>query len=416
MHTLGSLNIVPVWLEADHLVSTARFLLEGHRVPALGIVDQDRKLIGWVTPHSLLQADGNQTLREFISSAPQSVASDLAVREAATVFVDREADFLPVEEHGKYIGVITARSLIGKLKESWDPMTSLPWSDALRDWGVKKLKEGIEIAVLFIDLNQFGKFNKSYGHVVGDHVLQRVATHLQEHTDPKTDLVVRYGGDEFAIGTTRERDQAVRLAEIIRGNGKGLNIPDAPVPIEFSVGIYGGRRTKVREDIHEPANVDNLVNLASQDCLANKHVEIPSYLEKSEGESKSESLQHAADEKLSVYPVIETIQVDDDPQSLSYVVLRTPVGLSVGVGIKMGRSPVDSVASATAKALEKAYSGSEMHILDLRSIKGGSTELITLECKVTRDGFEREITAEVEANEDLYVSVASAVISAFFAE
>jgi IMP dehydrogenase len=420
MHTLGALNIVPVWLEPDHLVWTARLLLEGHRVPAIGVVDSNHKLIGWVTPHLLQQADPNHKLREYMSAAPVGIDMNLAPREAASLFIDREADYLPVNHQNQFVGVATARSLLGKLRESWDPMTSLPWSDVLREWGIKQLQDGVEIAILFVDLNQFGKFNKHYGHVIGDRVLQRVARHLQEHCDPKTDVVVRYGGDEFAIGTIRDREHAVLLAEALRGDGKGLTIPDIEVPIEFSIGIYGGRRIKVRENIHEPANVDNLVNLASQDCLANKHIAVPSYLHQSDDEEQTASGRQPVAEAINLpvdgSPVIETIQVDDDPQSLSYVVLRTNTGLHVGVAEKTGRSQGESVALATAKALERAYSGCRVEVKDLKSTVAGSTELITLEVTVQRDGFEREITAEVEANGDLPHSVASAVVSAFFAE
>jgi hypothetical protein len=97
-------------------------------------------------------------------------------------------------------------------------------------------------------------------------------------------------------------------------------------------------------------------------------------------------------------------------------VLRNETGLSVGTSLKMGRSLADSVAIATSKALEKAYPDSSITIDDLKVTKAGSTELVTLDTTVVRDGFQRSVTAEVEANDDLAESVASGVISAYFAE
>ena len=82
----------------------------------------------------------------------------------------------------------------------------------------------------------------------------------------------------------------------------------------------------------------------------------------------------------------------------------------------MGRAVAESVAMATAKALEKAYPESSIQVDNLRVNKAGSTELVTIETTVVRDGFQRSVTAEVEASDDLALSVASAVISAFFAE
>ena len=109
-----------------------------------------------------------------------------------------------------------AKALLGQLRQSFDPMTQLPWSDALRDWGAEQLRHSNEIAVIFIDLNKFGAFNKQYGHVIGDKVLQGVVQALKDVLDPATDLLVRYGGDEFAIGTLRDRDEADILVDSLR--------------------------------------------------------------------------------------------------------------------------------------------------------------------------------------------------------
>jgi hypothetical protein len=116
------------------------------------------------------------------------------------------------------------------------------------------------------------------------------------------------------------------------------------------------------------------------------------------------------------YAVVETVQADEDPNSLTYAVVRSSGGLSVGTSLKMGRSLAESIAIATAKALEKAYPESSITIDSLIVTKAGSTELISLETTVVRDGFQRSVKAEVEANDDLGESVASGVISAFFAE
>lgn len=53
-------------------------------------------------------------------------------------------------------------------------------------------------AVLYVDLDDFKGINDTFGHKVGDLILQRVARVL-EKTFRETDTVARIGGDEFAI-------------------------------------------------------------------------------------------------------------------------------------------------------------------------------------------------------------------------
>jgi diguanylate cyclase (GGDEF)-like protein/PAS domain S-box-containing protein len=54
------------------------------------------------------------------------------------------------------------------------------------------------IAFLMIDVNRFKEINDRYGHQVGDEILKQVASSLREAVR-ETDIVVRYGGDEFLI-------------------------------------------------------------------------------------------------------------------------------------------------------------------------------------------------------------------------
>ena len=448
MYSIESLPLIRVWLDAEQLASTARLLMDGHRVPAIGVVDSDRNLIGWVTQLQVFGATAQTKLGDIMVSAPSPLDAHVSVREAASELIKQDIDCLPVIQHGKFSSIVTSRSLLGKLRESYDPMTELPWSDALRDWGIDQLEKGVEIVILFVDLNDFGKFNKQFGHVVGDRVIQKVSSHLRSKIDPKTDILVRYGGDEFAIGTSRDRDDADDLMAAILGDGTGLRVDSVDQSVTFTVGIYGGRRTKTRTDVHGASNLDNLVNLASGDCLARKEgtaVEEPATEDAHELEPPAvaavvdaqvepafeEIPSKAVVSQMNWTPnapntdptgsheskaVVETVQADDEPNSLTYVVIRVGDKQFVGTSVKMGHSKAESIAIATGKALEKAFPGVKVNIDSVLIESKGSTDLVTARVRTTKGNLERDVTAQAEANGDLEDTIGLAVFSAFLAE
>ncbi len=58
--------------------------------------------------------------------------------------------------------------------------------------------EGTSFSVLLLDIDHFKKINDTYGHVVGDHVLQKIGSALREKMR-SVDTIARYGGEEFCI-------------------------------------------------------------------------------------------------------------------------------------------------------------------------------------------------------------------------
>lgn len=80
------------------------------------------------------------------------------------------------------------------------------------------------LAVLFLDLDHFKRFNDTFGHDAGDMVLQSLAE-LFRSFFRATDLCCRYGGEEFAIilPESSARDAAIR-AEELRSQVKALRV------------------------------------------------------------------------------------------------------------------------------------------------------------------------------------------------
>lgn len=68
----------------------------------------------------------------------------------------------------------------------------------------KRYKSSLSLAI--IDIDFFKKINDTYGHTCGDYVLKETAFLINE-TFRKTDMVFRYGGEEFVIILTETDSQ-----------------------------------------------------------------------------------------------------------------------------------------------------------------------------------------------------------------
>ncbi|WP_282939505.1 GGDEF domain-containing protein [Paenibacillus sp. RC67] len=74
----------------------------------------------------------------------------------------------------------------------------------------------LSLQLAILDIDNFKKINDTYGHWVGDIMLQRVANIIKDTVTPN-DFVARYGGEEFAvIFTEKTIEQSFRIVEQIR--------------------------------------------------------------------------------------------------------------------------------------------------------------------------------------------------------
>jgi diguanylate cyclase (GGDEF)-like protein len=86
----------------------------------------------------------------------------------------------------------------------------------LQDEIARSDREGTELSMLFLDLDNFKLVNDRFGHMAGSWTLREVARLLTENAPPAT-ILARYGGDEFAVilpGTGLQR--AMQTAETLR--------------------------------------------------------------------------------------------------------------------------------------------------------------------------------------------------------
>jgi diguanylate cyclase (GGDEF)-like protein/PAS domain S-box-containing protein len=121
-----------------------------------------------------------------------------------------------------------------------DMLTGLPNRKLMFDYLNTSLAEATSeaytVAVLFIDMDKFKDINDTYGHEVGDILLETVALRLAG-TVRCEDMVARFGGDEFII-ILRGAEEAEALAERIAiALQPVFNINGINLHITMSIGI-----------------------------------------------------------------------------------------------------------------------------------------------------------------------------------
>ena len=124
-----------------------------------------------------------------------------------------------------------------------DNLTGLPNRLLLKDRLDQSFKrarrEKCQVAVLFLDLDEFKKINDTLGHKVGDEVLKQAARRIQALLR-KEDTVARLGGDEFVIlldRLDRAEDASLVARKVLSTLQQPFTIANRELYIGVSIGI-----------------------------------------------------------------------------------------------------------------------------------------------------------------------------------
>lgn len=158
-----------------------------------------------------------------------------------------------------------------------DALTDLFNRHWLEDMFQRKLQrceiDDQSACMVMLDVDFFKEFNDSHGHIAGDHALCTVADALRQYFRP-TDMIARYGGDEFAIllPDTNLKD-ALDIAERVRGavggNPGERTGPDDGAGVTVSIGVTERTPSDTLESLINSADLALYrAKLAGRNCVA----------------------------------------------------------------------------------------------------------------------------------------------------
>ena len=218
--------LIPVSFETTEVVVKA----EMHELPASGMPGVEH------SASALLQHDRR--------------AAGLLLLARRDAFSAREQQILTIfaTQVSMLLDTIHARERISNLADT-DDLTGI-WN---RRYFRRQLPQEIErartfnvpLSLLLFDIDEFKQINDGLGHVIGDVVLSELCGAVREMLRP-TDVLARYGGDEFAVILPHtDLHGATRVAERILAGIASLTIPtdeEGAIQCSVSIGIAEFRR------------------------------------------------------------------------------------------------------------------------------------------------------------------------------
>ncbi|WP_170942249.1 diguanylate cyclase [Noviherbaspirillum denitrificans] len=150
---------------------------------------------------------------------------------------------LPVLTHMRVEQELEQERAVAERASRTDKLTGL-WNRAYFEAETERRAReadrfGDELSMLMIDVDHFKTVNDKYGHLSGDEVLRSIAS-LARTCIRSTDLLCRWGGEEFLMVIRAPNEVAAQVAENLRRVIEGASF-SVPQGITISVGVANRR-------------------------------------------------------------------------------------------------------------------------------------------------------------------------------
>jgi diguanylate cyclase (GGDEF)-like protein len=193
--------------------------------------DPEMKVLSQIDPLLIVPLKGKGSLNGIIV---------LGERISQLPFSEAEKDYLM--NIASLAGIAISNAHLYELATT-DMMTRLKihhfFQNALLDEFERAKATNGHLSMMMIDIDNFKRFNDTYGHQCGDVVLKNVAQIIKENSR-QIDIAARYGGEEMAVILTNTDISAAEIvAERVRKNieNSKVNNDGTPLSVTVSIGV-----------------------------------------------------------------------------------------------------------------------------------------------------------------------------------
>ncbi|WP_165000459.1 diguanylate cyclase [Anaerophilus nitritogenes] len=249
-------------------VSTIRDIAFNQGINYFPVIDH-HQIKGMITNKELIDVHPNRIAADAMLTDFKFISSEASVWSAKEIFDQQDQDFLLVEENEQIVGVITKLLVVAELGKHIDLLTELYKSDYIYYQIQKCITKNEITSIIFMDVNNFGRIDKEYGHILGDTILKELARLLKQYK-PKDAHVCRFGGDEFVLQLSTPiekcKNEIIKIIDIIKNH----EFPNK-IPVTISAGMIQSKKcTKIKNVYEATVHLINQASLASTIAKKNK--------------------------------------------------------------------------------------------------------------------------------------------------
>lgn len=241
-------------------------LLENRRQLTSVVVAEQGRPLGLITRDHLYAMLGSQygvplyykrSVQQVMDAHPLMVEQHLMIDEVSSLATGRNHvkryDDIVVMDEGTYRGVVSVQTLLDvmskvkiEIAKYANPLTGLPGNLRIEEELRTRVRRGESFSLLYIDLDNFKKFNDKCGFEHGDQMILFLSQLLIRQLDKygeDPDFLGHIGGDDFVLITSPQRcdligEQTVRLFQrAVRMRLRQLLSPERMVSLSVSVAV-----------------------------------------------------------------------------------------------------------------------------------------------------------------------------------